>query len=76
MFLCALSDPGLLVFPTHRMLSGLKDDRAKQEAIRDTLMRDFEVEQIDRDQLEPTGDPDGRVQFGYMDSLPPPAVPA
>ena len=69
MFLCALSDPGLLVFPTHRMLSGLKDDRAKQEAIRDTLMRDFEIEPIERDQLEPTGDPDGRVQFGYMDSF-------
>ncbi|MDQ4048234.1 MAG: DUF1015 domain-containing protein, partial [Actinomycetota bacterium] len=32
MFLCALSDPGLTVFPTHRLLSGLKDDRAKQEA--------------------------------------------
>jgi uncharacterized protein (DUF1015 family) len=69
MFLCALSDPGLLVFPTHRMLSGLKDDRAKQEAIRDTLKRDFEVGPIERDQLEPTGDPDGRVQFGYMDSF-------
>lgn len=69
MFLCALSDPGLLVFPTHRMLSGLEEDRAKQEAIRDTLMRDFEIEQIDRDRLEPTGDPDGRVQFGYMDSF-------
>jgi len=69
MFLCALSDPGLLVFPTHRMLSGLKDDRAKQEAVRDTLKRDFEVEPIERDQLEPTGDPDGRVQFGYMDSF-------
>jgi uncharacterized protein (DUF1015 family) len=69
MFLCALSDPGLLVFPTHRMLSGLKDNRAKQEAIRDTLKRDFEVTPIERDQLEPPGDPDGRVQFGYMDSF-------
>ncbi len=69
MFLCALSDPGLLVFPTHRMLSGLKDNRAKQEAIRDTLMRDFEVEQVERDRLEPQGDPQGRVQFGYMDSF-------
>src|SRR5918999_1249008 len=27
MLLCALSDPGLLVFPTHRLLTGLKDDR-------------------------------------------------
>jgi uncharacterized protein (DUF1015 family) len=69
MFLCSLSDPGLLVFPTHRMLSGLKDDRAKQEAIRDTLKRDFEVEPVERDQLEPAGDPQGRTQLGYMDSF-------
>ena len=26
MFLCSLSDPGLTVFPTHRLLTGLKDD--------------------------------------------------
>jgi uncharacterized protein (DUF1015 family) len=69
MFLCSLSDPGLLVFPTHRMLSGLKDDRAKQEAIRDTLKRDFEVEPVEREALEPAGDPQGRVQLGYMDSF-------
>src|SRR5690349_9130708 len=69
MFLCALSDPGLLVFPTHRMLSGLKDDRAKQEAIRDTLMRDFDVQPVERDQLEPAGDPAGRTQLGYMDAF-------
>jgi uncharacterized protein (DUF1015 family) len=69
MFLCSLSDPGLLVFPTHRLLSGLKDDRAKQEAIRETLRRDFEVEEVERDRLEPQGDPQGRVQFGYMDSF-------
>ena len=35
MFLVALEDPGLLIFPTHRLLTGLEDDRAKQEAIRD-----------------------------------------
>jgi uncharacterized protein (DUF1015 family) len=68
MFLCSLSDPGLLVFPTHRLLTGLKDDRAKQEAIRDTLMRDFEVEQVAREQLEPSG-PTDRIQLGYMDSF-------
>jgi uncharacterized protein (DUF1015 family) len=69
MFLCSLSDPGLLVFPTHRLLSGLADDRAKQEAIRDTLKRDFEVQPVERDRLEPSGDPRGRVQLGYMDSF-------
>ena len=67
MLLCALSDPGLLVFPTHRLLTGLKDDSAKQLAIREVLMRDFEVEQLsDVAELEP---PDGPVAFGYMDSF-------
>jgi uncharacterized protein (DUF1015 family) len=69
MFLCSLSDPGLLVFPTHRLLTGLKDDSAKQEAIRDTLKRDFEIAEVERTQLEPSGDPQGRVQLGYMDSF-------
>ncbi|MDQ4047856.1 MAG: DUF1015 family protein, partial [Actinomycetota bacterium] len=69
MFLCALSDPGLTVFPTHRLLSGLKDDRAKQEAIREVLLRDFEVKQVSRDELEPAGSDNGSVQLGYMDSF-------
>ena len=69
MFLVALDDPGLLIFPTHRMLSGLKDDSEKQEAIRDVARRDFQIETLeDPHQLEPPGD-DGRVAFGYMDSF-------
>jgi uncharacterized protein (DUF1015 family) len=69
MLLCALSDPGLLVFPTHRLLSGLKDDTKKQLAIRDVLRRDFEVEELsDTSELEPPAG-DGRVAFGYMDSF-------
>jgi uncharacterized protein (DUF1015 family) len=67
MLLCSLSDPGLLVFPTHRLLTGLKDDTAKQLAIRDTLKRDFEIEELsDVRELEP---PAGPVAFGYMDSF-------
>src|SRR5215218_6672023 len=66
MLLCSLSDPGLLVFPTHRLLTGLKNDRAKQEAIREVLLRDFEVAQVRREQLEPIGN---GVAFGYMDSF-------
>jgi len=69
MLLCALSDPGLTIFPTHRLLTGLADDSAKQQAIRDVLLRDFEVEQVDRDELEPPPGADGRVQLGYMDSF-------
>ena len=69
MLLCALSDPGLLVFPTHRLLTGLKDDTEKQLAIRDVLRGDFELEELgDTSQLEPPAG-DGRVAFGYMDSF-------
>jgi uncharacterized protein (DUF1015 family) len=69
MLLCALSDPGLLVFPTHRLLTGLKDDTDKQVAIRDVLRADFEVEELgDSSELEPPAG-DGRVVFGYMDSF-------
>jgi len=69
MLLCSLSDPGLLVFPTHRLLTGLKDDTAKQLAIRDVLMRDFEIEPLESvEELEPPpGSP--AVAFGYMDSF-------
>jgi uncharacterized protein (DUF1015 family) len=68
MLLCSLSDPGLLVFPTHRLLTGLKDDTPKQLAIREVLMNDFEVEQLDDvRQLEPPAQ--DRVAFGYMDSF-------
>jgi uncharacterized protein (DUF1015 family) len=67
MLLCSLSDPGLLVFPTHRLLTGLKDDTPKQLAIREVLMRDFEVEELaDVRDLEPLAGP---VAFGYMDSF-------
>jgi uncharacterized protein (DUF1015 family) len=69
MFLVALDDPGLLIFPTHRMLSGLKDNSEKQEAIRDVARRDFEIETLeDTRELEPPGN-GGRVAFGYMDSF-------
>jgi uncharacterized protein (DUF1015 family) len=68
MLLCSLADPGLTVFPTHRLLTGLKDDRGKQEAIRETLMRDFEIAELPSTaELEPpSGSP---VAFGYMDSF-------
>jgi uncharacterized protein (DUF1015 family) len=68
MFLCSLEDPGLTVFPTHRLLNGLKDDRAKQEAIRDALKRDFEIEEVAANEIEPT-ETNGRVAFGYVDSF-------
>jgi uncharacterized protein (DUF1015 family) len=69
MFLVSLDDPGLLVFPTHRMLTGLKDDSEKQLAIRDVARRDFDIEQLeDTRELEPPAESE-RVAFGYMDSF-------
>jgi uncharacterized protein (DUF1015 family) len=69
MFLVALDDPGLLVFPTHRLLTGLKDDAEKQIAIRDTAGRDFDVEELDDPRkLEPLAGNE-RATFGYMDSF-------
>lgn len=69
MLLCSLSDPGLLVFPTHRLLSGLKHDEAKQRAIRETLTRDFYIEELgDPTELEPLAEGE-TVAFGYMDSF-------
>jgi uncharacterized protein (DUF1015 family) len=65
MFLCSLSDPGLTVFPTHRLLSNLKDSEV-QEKLGAALKRDFDVERIEAEQLEPP--PSETVQFGYMDS--------
>jgi uncharacterized protein (DUF1015 family) len=66
MFLCSLSDQGLTVFPTHRLLTGLKDSPEKQQAIREVLTRDFEVEQVAPELLQPNGD---GIAFGYMDSF-------
>ena len=64
MCLVALQDPGLTVFPTHRLLTQLDDDR--REALRDAVRRDFELTQVAADELEPTGN--GDVRIGYLDA--------
>ena len=68
MLLVALEDPGLLIFPTHRLLTGLKEDSDKQIAIAETARRDFDIEELSGpSELEPPPGND-RVTFGYMDS--------
>jgi len=68
MCLVALQDPGLTVFPTHRLLTAL--DGPRRESLRATIERDFEVTPIPADELEPTGDGGGRgrVRMGYLDA--------
>jgi uncharacterized protein (DUF1015 family) len=67
MALVSLEDPGLTVFPTHRLISGLADDPAKQEALGSGLKDLFEVEEVPTDQLDPAGI-EGVGVFGYVDS--------
>jgi uncharacterized protein (DUF1015 family) len=65
MCLVALEDPGLTVFPTHRMVRGL--DSARREALAEALRRDFEISEVPLEQItpEPGGGP---LQLGYIDS--------
>ena len=61
MCLVALQDPGLTVFPTHRLVVGL--DAARKAALREAIERDWDS--APTDSLEPpTGD---TVRIGYYD---------
>jgi len=64
MCLVSLRDPGLTIFPTHRLLTGL--DEARRVALRDAIRRDWEIAEVSDDELEPA--PDGRVRIGYLDA--------
>jgi uncharacterized protein (DUF1015 family) len=65
MCLVSLEDPGLLVFPTHRLVQVPED---KREILRDVLMELFDLEKIEHDELRPP-DGDGPLQLGYIDSF-------
>ena len=67
MALTSLEDPGLTVFATHRLLSGLANDSAKQEALAAVIRERFEVEEVPVDALDPAGEA-GVGVFGYIDS--------
>jgi len=66
MCLVALQDPGLTVFPTHRLLTALPDDR--RVALREALTRDWEMAEVAADDLQPTAATDGRIHLGYLDA--------
>jgi uncharacterized protein (DUF1015 family) len=65
MCLVALQDPGLTVFPTHRLVRGLSSQQ--QEALAATLKRDFEIEPLD-DTAKLAPEPGDTVRIGYIDS--------
>ncbi len=65
MCLVALEDPGLTVFPTHRLLRDLRPDQ--HESLANALRRDFDLRRLEStDELVPAyGQP---VSLGYIDA--------
>jgi uncharacterized protein (DUF1015 family) len=65
MCLVALEDPGLTVFPTHRMVRGLDSER--REALAEALRRDFDMAEVPLEEIAPPPGT-GPLQLGYIDS--------
>jgi uncharacterized protein (DUF1015 family) len=68
MSLTGLDDPGLTVFPTHRLLSGFAGDSEKQQRLGNGLRELFEVEEVAREEIDPAGS-EGVGVFGFIDSF-------
>jgi uncharacterized protein (DUF1015 family) len=66
MALVALEDPGLTVFPTHRLVRGTTPEG--QEALAAAIRRDWDVEEVPEAELVPDPATDGHVVIGYMDA--------
>lgn len=64
MCLVSMSDPGLRVFPTHRLLAGVDEEgRRRLDAL---IEHDFRVTEVDLDRLAP-GPGNGLPAFGFFD---------
>jgi uncharacterized protein (DUF1015 family) len=68
MSLTGLDDPGLTVFPTHRLLSGFADDPDRQGRLGNGLRKLFEVTEVAREEIDPAAE-DGVGIFGLYDSF-------
>ncbi|HET9719669.1 MAG TPA: DUF1015 domain-containing protein [Solirubrobacteraceae bacterium] len=64
MCLVALQDPGLTVFPTHRLVRGL--DAERQTALAAAIRRDFEITELSGPEELPPPASD-QIQIGYLD---------
>ena len=53
MFLCSMSDPGLVIFPTHRLLFGLHD--ASLATLQPKLERYFKIQLVEESLRKPVG---------------------
>jgi uncharacterized protein (DUF1015 family) len=71
MCLVALQDPGLTIFPTHRLLDKVKDPEV-QERLGRYLREHFDVTPIEASELRPPDEPDGPptpLTMGYLDAF-------
>jgi uncharacterized protein (DUF1015 family) len=67
MALTGLDDPGLTVFPTHRLLSGFAADPERQRRLGEGLRELFEATEVEPAALDPRGE-EGAGVFGLYDS--------
>jgi uncharacterized protein (DUF1015 family) len=67
MCLVALQDPGLTIFPTHRLLNKVKTPEI-QQSLGKYLREHFDVTPIETAELRPP-DGDGPLTMGYLDSF-------
>jgi uncharacterized protein (DUF1015 family) len=65
MCLVSLEDPGLTVFPTHRLVRGLRPEQ--HELLAAAIRRDFEVALLD-DPAKLTPEPADGIRIGYIDA--------
>ncbi len=64
MCVVALEDPGLAVYPTHRLIAPLDDQR--RAALRRAIEESFEITEVATDELVPNGS--DALQIGYLDA--------
>ncbi len=67
MALTGLDDPGLTVFPTHRLLSGFAGDTERQKRLGSGLRELFEVTEVTTETIDPAAE-EGVGVFGLYDS--------
>jgi uncharacterized protein (DUF1015 family) len=66
MCLVSLSDPGLTILPTHRLVGEL--DSARRSRLDELLERDFRTRPVELEELEPEPSRNGGLPvFGYLD---------
>ena len=67
MAITGLDDPGLSIYPTHRLLSGIAADPERQRRLGEGLRELFDVTEVETDRIDPLGE-DGVGVFGLYDS--------